>query len=158
MSVVESPFVQSQTWVEDDISNVLVKFVTTCTCLISSDPLKGTLFLISRATVSVTEKRLFIVHVNAILTKRVWLRCSFSELWSLVWRRLPIAMDAGGKSCGNYLRIARSILKHINETTLVSGDAGQKLVADMLETFFNAARKNGVSKCVWFELWCIERY
>ncbi|KIH60882.1 hypothetical protein ANCDUO_08851 [Ancylostoma duodenale] len=44
VSVVESPFVQSQTWVEDDITNVLVKFVTTCTCLIASDPLKGMIF------------------------------------------------------------------------------------------------------------------
>ncbi|KIH60883.1 hypothetical protein ANCDUO_08852 [Ancylostoma duodenale] len=55
-------------------------------------------------------------------------------------------MDAGGRSCGNYLRIARSILKHINESTLVSGDGGQKLVVDMLGTFFNAVRRNGVFK------------
>ncbi|RCN29575.1 hypothetical protein ANCCAN_24661 [Ancylostoma caninum] len=108
VSVVESPFVQSQTWVEDDITNVLVKFVTTCTCLIASDPLK--------------------------------------ELWSLVWRRFPIAMDTGGRSCGNYLRISRSILKHVNESTLASGDGGQKLVADMLGTFFNAVRRKGISK------------
>ncbi|EYC10620.1 hypothetical protein Y032_0054g2465 [Ancylostoma ceylanicum] len=108
VNLVESPFVQSQTWVEDDITNVLAKFVTSCTCLIASDPLK--------------------------------------ELWSLVWRRLPIAMDTGGRSCGNYLRIARSILKHVNDTTLVSGDGGQKLVANMLETFLSAAKRKGFCK------------
>ncbi|KHJ88833.1 hypothetical protein OESDEN_11363 [Oesophagostomum dentatum] len=116
--IVETPLVQSQRWVEDDVTSVLVKFMNISACFIASDPL--------------------------------------NEIWSLVWRRLPIAAETGGKSFGNYLRVARCILKYISQTTMVADDAGPKLVSDMIEKLFatigdKGSKWNSHVECV-FEL------
>ncbi|KAK6731759.1 hypothetical protein RB195_007925 [Necator americanus] len=108
-AVLKSRFAESQSWVENDVTNVLAKFVTTSTCFIAP------------------------AHVK--------------DIWSLVWLRLPTVIDTNGKSCGNYLRIARSILKHINKTTMVDGESGRKLVAEMIVKFFEAAKKGDSS--IW---------
>ncbi|VDM65191.1 unnamed protein product [Strongylus vulgaris] len=93
ITVIEAPFVQSQKWIEDDLTSTLLKFMS-ATSLTATGPSR--------------------------------------ELWLFIWHRLPLVLDTTTKSFGNYLRVARYVLKDISKTTMVSGENGSNLIADMV--------------------------
>ncbi|WKX91246.1 hypothetical protein Q1695_009798 [Nippostrongylus brasiliensis] len=69
-----------------------------------------------------------------------------AKIWSITWRRFTVAVERGGKSAGNYLRISVTILKQLNKTSLLSGDSGSTFISELTETFFGAMRKRDIKR------------